>query len=372
MFLAYYLAEFAMKFGPPEYFTIMATGMVFLTYLSRAPARKTWLMIGVGLFLGTIGQDEITGKLRFDFGLPELAEGIHLVPFAMGLFGVSEILLNLEKPFKRTIYSDKIKNLLPSRQDWKESIAPIIRGSLLGFAIGILPGGQGTLSSFASYALEKKTSKHPERFGKGAIAGVAGPETSNNAATSGNFVPFLALGIPSNGTMAIFLAALMMHGIVPGPLLITNQPDVFWGVIGSMYMANIMLLILNLPLIGIWVKILKVPYQILFPIILLFCLLGAYVDNYSAFDIYVLVFFGIIGYILRKLGYPMAPLILARVLGPRIELSFFQSMVIAKGRLSIFFTRPYACVLMILGILLIAHTSYRSHSIQICLETPCA
>jgi putative tricarboxylic transport membrane protein len=359
MFLAYYLAEFAMKFGPPEYFTIMATGMVFLTYLSRAPARKTWLMIGVGLFLGTIGQDEITGKLRFDFGLPELAEGIHLVPFAMGLFGVSEILLNLEKPFKRTIYSDKIKNLLPSRQDWKESIAPIIRGSLLGFAIGILPGGQGTLSSFASYALEKKTSKHPERFGKGAIAGVAGPETSNNAATSGNFVPFLALGIPSNGTMAIFLAALMMHGIVPGPLLITNQPDVFWGVIGSMYMANIMLLILNLPLIGIWVKILKVPYQILFPIILLFCLLGAYVDNYSAFDIYVLVFFGIIGYILRKLGYPMAPLILARVLGPRIELSFFQSMVIAKGRLSIFFTRPYACVLMILGILLIAHTLFK-------------
>jgi putative tricarboxylic transport membrane protein len=352
-FLTYYLADFALKFGPPEYFALMATGIILLTHLQEAPPLRTWLMIGVGLFLGIVGQDPVTGRFRFALGVTELSDGIGIVPLAMGLFGVSEILLNLERHEARAIFAKKITHLLPNLQDWKNSAWPIIRGTFLGFGIGLLPGGQGTLSSFASYAIEKRVSKHPERFGKGAIEGVAGPETANNAATIGNFVPFLSLGIPSNGTMAIFLGALMMHGIIPGPLLMQDHPEVFWGVIASMYIANIMLLILNLPLVGIWVKVLKIPEYLLFPIILLFCLLGCYADNYSLFDLYLLIFFGMVGYILRKLEYPVAPLILARVLGPRVEIAFFQSMVMSNGHFSIFFTRPYAAVLTGIGILLI-------------------
>ena len=359
MFLAYHLSVIALKFGPPEYFALMSAGLMFLTYLTKASTLKTWVMIVTGLLLGTIGQDQITGVIRFDLGIPQLSDGIPLVPLAMGLFGISEILINLEKPLTRMVYKARIRNLLPNRDDWKRSTPPIIRGSLLGFCIGLFPGGSGVLSSFASYALEKKVSRHSEELGKGAIEGVAGPETANNSATAGAFVPFLSLGIPSNGTMALMLGALLIHGIVPGPLLIEDHPDLFWGVIGSMYLANIMLVILNLPLIGIWVRVLKVPYQLLFPFILLFCLLGTYSLNYSVFDLYMLVFFTIIGYGLRKLEYPMAPLILARVLGPRIELAFFQSMVISDGHLSIFVKKPISCVVLSFGMLLIIHSVFK-------------
>jgi putative tricarboxylic transport membrane protein len=359
MFLAYHLSVIALKFGPPEYFVLMGTGLIFLTYLTTASALKTWVMIFFGLFLGTIGQDQITGIFRFDLGIAQLSDGIQIIPLAMGLFGISEILINLEKPQNRMVYKARIKNLLPNREDWKRSIPPIVRGSLLGFSIGLFPGGSGVLSSFASYALEKKVSKHSKEFGTGAIEGVAGPETANNSATAGAFVPFLSLGIPSNGTMALMLGALMIHGIVPGPLLIQDHPDLFWGVIGSMYLANILLVILNLPLISIWVRVLKVPYQILFPLILLFCMLGTYSLNYSVFDLYMMVFFTVIGYTLRKLEYPMAPLILALVLGPRIEMAFFQSMIISDGHVSIFITRPISGGVLVFGTILLCHTIFK-------------
>ena len=359
MFLAYTLSEIALKFGPPEYFILMCVGLMFLTYLTMESALKVWTMIIVGLFLGVIGQDQFSGKLRFDFNLPELSDGIDIVSMSMGLFGISEILENLEKPVTRLIYKTRIKNLLPNLEDWKRSIRPIARGSVLGFCIGLFPGGSGVLSSFASYAVEKKFAKHPEEFGKGAIEGVAGPETANNSATAGCFVPFLSLGIPSNGTMALMLGALMIHGVVPGPLLIQDHPDVFWGVIASMYLANMMLVVLNLPLIGIWVKILKVPYQILFPLILLFCLLGTYTISYSVFDIYVLIFFSVAGYFLRKVEFPVAPIILARVLEPMMEKAFFQTMVISDGHMSIFLSRPFSAGLIVLGMFLVGHTIYR-------------
>jgi putative tricarboxylic transport membrane protein len=359
MFLAYTLSEVALKFGPPEYFILMSVGLMFLTYLTTESALKVWTMIIAGLFLGVIGQDQLSGMLRFDFNLPELSDGVDIVSMSMGLFGISEILENLEKPVTRMIYKARIKNLLPNLDDWRRSIGPIARGSVLGFCIGLFPGGSGVLSSFASYAVEKKFSKHPEEFGKGAIEGVAGPETANNSATAGCFVPFLSLGIPSNGTMALMLGALMIHGVVPGPLLIQNHPEVFWGVIASMYLANIMLVILNLPLIGLWVKILKVPYQILFPLILLFCLLGTYTLNYSVFDIYVLIFFSIAGYVLRKVEFPVTPLILARVLEPMMEKAFFQTMVISDGHLSVFLKRPISAGLIVLGIFLVGHTIYK-------------
>lgn len=352
MFLVTPLAKVAVQFGPPEYLALMCLGITTVTYLARGSVIKAVIMAILGLILGCVGTDLISGKFRFEFGIPELADGIDLIPLAMGLFGISEILTNVEKPFKRVIYEAKIKNLLPNHEDWKRSTGPIIRGSFLGFLLGILPGGGAILASFVSYSIEKKVSKHPEKFGQGAIEGVAGPETANNAATGGGFVPLLSLGIPSNVIMAILLGALLIHGVAPGPMLIQDHPDIFWGVIASMYIGNGMLLLLNLPFIGLWVKLLKVPYGLLFPLILLFTLIGAYSSNGKIFDLLVMIFFGVVGYVLRKFGYEEAPLLLAFILGPLLEQTFRQSLIMSNGQLSIFLTRPVSLVALLLCVAL--------------------
>jgi putative tricarboxylic transport membrane protein len=311
-------------------------------------------MAAFGLFLGTIGMDNVSGIARLSFNIEELLDGIGLVPVVMGLFGISEVMLNVESSMDRSIFATKIKNILPNLKDWKASLGPIIRGTFLGFFLGILPGAGAVISSFASYAVEKKISKHPEKFGTGVIEGVAGPESANNAATGGAFIPLLSLGIPSNAVTALLLGALIIHGIQPGPLLIKEHPDIFWGTVASMYLGNILLLVLNLPLIGLWVKVLKVPYPVLFPLILLFCLIGAYSLNNSITDVTIMNIFGLIGYFFRKFRYEAAPLVLALVLGPMMENSLRQSLLLSDGNPLIFLNRPISSVILIIAFLLLA------------------
>jgi putative tricarboxylic transport membrane protein len=346
MLVAPPLAEFALKFGPPEYFSLMVLGLAIVTYLASGPAWKALAMACLGIFLGTIGMDSINATSRFTLGILELFDGVGLVPVAMGLFGISEVLLNVEQTMERHIFETKIKNLLPSRSDWAESIWPAIRGTFIGFFLGVLPGGGPMISSFVSYAVEKKVSKTPEKFGTGMIAGVAGPEAANNAATGGAFVPLMTLGIPGNATTALLLGALIIYGVQPGPKMVTEHADLFWGVIASMYLGNAMLLVLNLPLIGLWVKILKVPYPILFPLILLFCLIGAYSLNNSITEVGIMVAFGVLGYLFKKFEYEMAPLILGLVLGPLMEHGFRASLTMFDGRLLTFFQRPICAAIL--------------------------
>lgn len=353
MLLAYPLANIAIKFGPPEYFSLMCLGLIIAAYLSKESMSRGLAMVGVGLFLSTIGLDIVTAQTRFTFDIPELRDGIDVVPLAMGLFGISEVLVNLEKSLDRDFFETSIKNLLPTLKDWANSIGAILRGSVIGFFLGILPGGGALLSSFISYSIEKKISKYPEHFGTGVIEGVAGPETANNSATAGAFIPLLSLGIPGNPVTAILLAALMIHGIQPGPLMLKQSPILFWGVIASMYIGNIMLLLLNLPFIGIWIKILKIRYHILFPLILLFCLIGAFSINHSIVDMGIMVFFGIVGYGMRKLRYEPAPLILAYVLGPMIETAMRQSLIISEGNLNIFIKSSISATFLSFCLLLI-------------------
>lgn len=345
------LATFGLKFGPPEYFSLMILGMTLLTYLTTGSILKALIMAIFGAIVGSIGIDMETGEERFTFGMPELQDGVGLVPMAMGLFGISEVLINSELDLVRKLYRSKIKGLLPDRQDWRDSKWPMIRGAILGFFIGIIPGGSGTIASFTSYALEKRFSRHPEKFGSGTIEGVAGPESANNSASIGAFIPLLTLGIPPNIVMALLLGAFMIHGVEPGPLFISKHPDLFWGVVGSMYIGNSMLLILNLPLIGLWVKLLKVPHKILFPLILLFCLIGSYSVNNSLFDVVIMLIFGIIGYIGRKFKYEPAPMILAYILFPILEISFRQSLVLSDGSPLIFFTRPLSAIGLVIAAL---------------------
>jgi putative tricarboxylic transport membrane protein len=347
------LSGVALRFGPPEYFAMMIVGITVLTYLSSGSMVKALMMAAVGLILGGVGMDAISGKYRFTYGIQVLADGVGLVPVVMGLFGITEVLENLETEIKRDILSTEFKNLFPTLQDWKDSAGPIGRGTILGFFLGLVPGGGAIVASFASYAIEKKIAKHPEEFGHGAIQGVAGPEAANNSAASGNFIPLLTLGIPCNAVMAILLGALMIHGLQPGPLLMTKAPDLFWGTIVSMYIGNVMLLVLNLPLIGLWVKVLKVPYYLLYPLILLFCLIGAYSLNNSVGDVVIMLIFGIVGYLMRKFRYDAAPLVLALVLGPMLEEAFRQSLMLSKGDFSIFISRPLSLALLITAALLI-------------------
>jgi putative tricarboxylic transport membrane protein len=301
---------------------------------------KALMMACVGIFLGTIGTDTISGLERFTYRSYTLMDGLGLVPVIMGIFGISEVLLNIEQSMKRDIYTTKLSRLLPNLRDWKDSLGAMLRGTFIGFFLGILPGGGAIIASFGAYALEKRISKHPEKFGSGAIEGVASPEAANNAASQGAFIPLLTLGIPANVVMAILLGALLIHGIKPGPLLMKNHPDLFWGVIGSMYIGNVMLLILNLPLIGIWVKILKIPYPILFPLILLFCLIGSYSLNNNVAEVVIMILFGMVGYLMRKFEYEGAPLILAFVLSPLLENALRQSLIMSHGSFAILFTRP--------------------------------
>jgi len=360
MFVAYPLAKVALSFGPPEYFGLMCVGLVVVTFLAQGSMYKALMMALLGLLLGFVGLDLFTATPRFTFGVNELMDGVGIVPLVMGLFGISEILLNMEQPLEREIYETKIEGLFPTIQDWVVCKWAILRGTLLGFFLGILPGGGAVVSSFASYAIEKRFSKYPEKFGTGVIEGVAAPETANNAAAQASFIPLLSLGIPPNVVMAVLFGGLLIHGIQPGPLLIQKHPDLFWGVVMSMYVGNIMLLALNLPLIGMWVKILKVPYTILFPLILLFCLIGVYSVNNSIIDIYVMILFGIVGYVMQKFGFEPAPLVLAYVLSPMLETAVRQSLSISGGSFMIFFSRPISlvCMLLFVGLLTFQIYSY--------------
>ncbi|MEI9476354.1 MAG: tripartite tricarboxylate transporter permease [Deltaproteobacteria bacterium] len=348
-FMAPALVKVALKLGPPEYFCLMVLGIVILTYLAHGSMVRALMMAAAGLICGTVGTDAITGNFRFTYGIQSLLDGIGLVPAIMGLFGISEVLLNLEQvPEKREVFSSRIEGLLPSREDWKRSIGPILRGSVLGFFLGIIPGGSAALAALASYGIEKKISKNPELFGTGMIEGVAGPESANNSASGGCFIPLLTLGIPSNAVMAILLGALMIYGLQPGPFLMQKAPDVFWGTIVSMYIGNVMLLVLNLPLIGLWVKILKVPYSLLFPLIILFCIIGSYSLGNNIADGIIMLVFGVLGYLMRKFDYEAAPFLMAMVLGPMMEHALRQSLILSQGSFSIFFSRPIsACFLLV-------------------------
>jgi putative tricarboxylic transport membrane protein len=347
------LVSVALRFGPPEYFSLMILGFVVLTYLAQKSMTKALLTAGVGILLGTIGLDTMTGMPRFSFNIPELLDGVGLAPLAMGLFGISEILLNVEKKIKQELLTTKVKGLFPNWEDWKRCSLPILRGTVSGFFLGILPGGGAVLASFVSYAVEKRISKHPEQFGKGAIEGVAAPESANNAAAQGAFIPLLTLGIPANVVMAILLGALMIHNITPGPMLVKEHPQLFWGVITSMYVGNILLLVLNLPLIGLWVQLLRVPYAILFPLILYICLIGAYVINNSVIDVTIMLLFGVVGYLMRKFDYEPAPMVLAYVLTPLLENALRQSLILSGGTFGIFMVRPISagCLIVAAGLL---------------------
>ena len=353
MFVAAPLANAALSLGPPEYFALMCTGLIIVTYLAQGSVVKAIMMALVGIILGSIGLDLISGMPRFTLGINELTDGIGIIPLVMGLFGVSEILENLEGNLQREIFKTRVRNLWPSAKDWLQARWAIVRGTVIGFILGILPGGGAVIATFVAYSVEKKISKEPERFGKGAIEGVASPESANNAAAGSSLIPLLALGIPPNPIMAIFFSALLIHGIQPGPLLIKEHADLFWGLVASLYLGNGLLLILNLPLIGMWVKVLEIPYKILFPLILLFCLIGAYSINNVVFDLYVMIFFGVMGWVMRKFGYEAAPLVLAYVLGPMLETALRQSLLISGGSFLIFFTRPISAISLGVAFLLL-------------------
>jgi putative tricarboxylic transport membrane protein len=354
MLLSPLLTRFALAFGPPEYFALMVSAISILTYLASGSQLKAMMMAFLGMFLGTIGTDIPTGFFRFCFGSMTLYDGIGIVPVAIGLFGIAEILENIEQELsERELLQGPISGLWLTKQDWIDSSFPMLRGSILGFFLGILPGGGATIASFTAYAVEKKLSKHPENFGKGTIEGVASPEAANNAAAGGAFIPLLSLGIPPNVVMALLLGALVIHGIQPGPLFVTENADLFWGVVVSMYIGNAMLLILNLPLIGIWVRLLRVSPKLLFPLIVLFCLIGTYTLNNNYVEIIIMILFGLLGYLMRKFGYEAAPLIFGFVLSPITEVKFRQSLLMSEGDFSIFFTRPISFTFMLIGIVLI-------------------
>jgi putative tricarboxylic transport membrane protein len=354
IFLAPTLANAALKFGPAEYFALMVLGLSIMVYLARGSIINALIMVCFGLILGTIGLDPMVGVPRFVYKINTLMDGVGLVQVVIGLFGVSEVLINVERSFKQEeIFETKIKGLLPNREDWRRSIGPIGRGSIVGFFLGIIPGMSVVIPTFVSYVIEKKFSKHPEKFGTGMIEGVAGPEAANNAASTGTLVPMLSLGIPTGASTALLLGALMIHGIRPGPMLITDAPEIFWGVVASLYVGNVMLLVLNLPLIGLWVKILKIPYHFLFSLILLLCIVGSYITNNNPYDVIIMVIFGLIGYLMKKFDYEAAPLVLALVLGPMMETALRRSLVISDGGFAIFFTRPISASFLIVALLVL-------------------
>jgi putative tricarboxylic transport membrane protein len=349
------LANWAVRFGPPEYFALMLAGLVLCSILGQGGIARNLAMVALGLALSQIGLDSVTGEERFTAGLVELQDGIQIVTLAMGLFGVSEILILLEASARGSAFARKIDSLWPTRAEWREGAPAIARGSALGFLVGLIPGGGAVLASFAAYLVEKRVSRTPERFGHGAPAGVAGPEAANNAGATGAFVPLLTLGLPSNSVMALMLGALILYGVAPGPLLMQQRPDLFWGVVASMYVGNVMLIVLNLPLVGLWVKILRIPSCYLLPALLLFTIVGTYSIRNSVFDLYLLLACGAGGYLLRKLGFELGPLVLAFVIGDRIEATFRQSLMMGRGSFAIFLDRPAAvaifCVVAVVLVL---------------------
>lgn len=348
MLLAAPLTTIALSFGPPEYVILFIGGLSLAISLTTGSLVKGLLMVLAGLIAGTVGIDTVSGEERFTFGSSYLQGGVDFVIVAMGLFGIAEVLENIQNPPERVVFTSKLSHLLPTAEDWRVSRMPIARGTIIGFFLGLLPGGGAILASFVSYAVEKRVAKHPERFGQGAMEGVAAPEAANNAAATAAFVPLLTLGIPFNVVTALILAALMIHGVRPGPLLVQKHPDLFWGVITSMYVGNVMLLALNLPLVGLFVQLLRVPYRLLFPLILIITLAGAYSLNNDTWDVVALSAFGVIGYVLRKVGFEPAPFVLALVLSSMMELSFRQSLILSHGTLGIFVTRPASIVLLLI------------------------
>jgi putative tricarboxylic transport membrane protein len=353
MLLAPPLARFALAFGPPEYFALLMMGLLVLSYMSSGPMPKTLTMAVLGLLLGMIGIDPMSGYNRFSGGVHELSDGLGVLPLAVGLFGVSEIMLAYGTRAMQPM-RPRFSELLPSRAEARASIAPIGRGTVIGFLIGIIPGSAHILSSFVSYAVEKKLSDHPERFGKGAVEGVAGPEAANNAAACGAFVPMLALGVPLGPVQAILIAVLVVHGVAPGPLLITQQPQLFWGFIASMYIGNLVLLILNLPLVGLFVSLLRIPYTYLYPVILICCIVGVYAVNHSMVEVLIMGIAGAAGYGLRKLRYDVAPIVLGFILAPMLEMAFRQSLAMSGGEYTIFLQRPITVALLLIGAALLA------------------
>ena len=361
MLLAVPLAKLAIRFGPPEYCSLVLLGLMILVTLTGGSISKGFMSGLLGLILSFIGLDTITGMPRFNFGMMQFMDGISIVPLIMGLFGIGEVLINIEgKDRQATIMETPIKGLFPSLKDWRDSVVAIFQGSFVGFLLGILPGGGAIISSFVSYWIQKKISKHPEKFGTGAIEGVAAPESANNAAVGGSFIPLMILGIPTNAVIAILMGALIIHGVKPGPQLLSKHPDIFWGFVASMYIGNAMLLVLNLPLIPLWVRILKVPYRILFPLIILFTIIGSYSVNNSLFDVGLTIFFGAAGYFLRKFNFEMTPLIMAFVLGPLLEETLRQSLIISRGSFGIFIRRPISLAFLLLGAaFLLSHLAYK-------------
>ena len=340
------LADLALRFGPPEYAALLVLGLIFLAYMSSTSLPRTLLMASFGLMLGMIGIDNMTGHFRYSFDIAELGDGIGIVPVAVGLFGLGEILATPSADVIGKVIAPKLRELFPSRQEWRDAGWPIARGSVLGFLIGLTPGSAHIISSFLSYAIERRISKHPEEFGKGAVAGVAGPESANNAASTGAFVPMLALGLPTGPITAVLMAALMINGVAPGPQLVTQHPEVFWGFVASMYVGNVMLLMLNLPLVGLFVNVLRIPYVYLYPLVVMFCIIGVYAVNNSIVDVWIMLIMGVVGYALRKFGLDPAPLVLGLVISPTLEMSLRQSLIMSNGNWTIFFQRPIAATLL--------------------------
>lgn len=349
------LTELAFQFGPAEYFSLMVLGLVSATVLATGSLLKAICMVLLGLLLGLIGTDVNSGAFRFTFGLDELQDGIDFVPLSMGLFGFAEIMRNLDGDMSRSLVPNKVKNILPSWQEIKVSVGPIVRGTALGAILGVLPGGGALLSSFASYTAEKKLAgdKADPPFGYGNIRGVAGPESANNAGAQTSFVPMLTLGIPSNAVMALMIGAMMIHDIVPGPQVMQSDPGLFWGLIISMWIGNLILVVLNLPMIGVWVQLLRVPYRWLFPAILVFCCIGVYSINNNVWDVWIAIFFGFAGYVFGKLGCETAPLVLGFILGPMMEENLRRAMLLSRGDPSVFVSSPISCGLLIAAVLMV-------------------
>lgn len=358
------LSDFALSFQAPDYFALMLLGLVAASTLSVGSPAKGLAMVAFGLLLGSMGTDVNTGTLRFTFGSTNLMDGVGLVPLSMGLFGVAEVLSNMGRTSVGTRAHIGMRAMIPTREQVRDCIWPTIRGSALGAAIGAMPGSGGTIASFMSYAVEKRASRHPEKFGHGAVEGIAAPEASNNAAVQTAFIPTLCIGVPGDSVMAVLLGAMIVHGIVPGPTFIANQPDLFWGLIASFWVGNLLLLILNIPVIGLWVRVTRIPPAVLTPAVLVLMSLGAYAVNSNIFDVWTMLFFGIVGVGLTRYGYPAAPVLLGYILGPLVEENFRRSMLVSRGDPSVFLTRPICAVLIgitVLLLLLTVRSAVRSH-----------
>jgi putative tricarboxylic transport membrane protein len=348
------LAALAMKFTAPEYFSLLVMGLIAAVVLAHGSPFKAIAMILIGVLTGLVGVDVNAGVPRLTFGIPDIADGMDFVPVVVGLFGIGEVAANLEIPQDRSILSGKIKNLMPTWPDLKAAFPAILRGTCVGTMLGILPGGGATLPPFAAYALEKKVSRHPERFGTGVIEGVASPESANNAGAQTSFIPLLTMGIPTNPLMALMIGALMIHGVQPGPSMIREQATLYWGVVASMWIGNLMLVVINLPLVGMWVSILKIPYRLLFPAIILFCCIGAYASSNSVFNVWLMLGWGALGYFFNKVGVHPAPMVLGFILGPMLEENLRRAMLLSGGDPMVFLHRPISATLLAVAVILLA------------------